>query len=234
MTTAVPPALPAAARRRHISVVAATSLWAAPLVALAARVLLIPWYQDNQDRPDNIRYLTELAAAPVRNDVGAALTFLSAVLFVGAACVLTDIARRRMPRTALAAGALVVVGAFGLASISVISMAFGEMARVEDRAAMVALLDRLMTAPQFAVYSASLFAGAVGAVLLAIGLYRSRLVPRAAAVLTGIGTAAVMVTAPGPLAPFIVRSAVLALAGLAWVAIAARRVAQDANPHVNG
>lgn len=219
---------PAGSATRHVTPAQAACLLAAPLVALAARVLMTPWLQDEQDLPDNARYLAELASAPVRNDVGAGLTLLSAVLFVGAAYVLAGIVRRRMPRLALTGAALVVVGAFGLASVSVVSMIAGEMARAADRETMIALLDRLMTAPQFGVYSLTLFAGAAGAVLLAIGLYRSRIVPRAAAVLAGVGAAAIMITAPGPLASFIIGAAVLAVAGLAWVAVAARRTSPNA------
>lgn len=65
----------------------------------------------------------------------------------------------------------------------------------------------------------ALIAGAVGSILLAIGLYRGRLVPRAAAVITGVGGAGLMLTAPGPAASFIIGGAVLALIGLTWTAV---------------
>ncbi|MGH8881836.1 MAG: hypothetical protein ACRD0P_31555, partial [Stackebrandtia sp.] len=69
------------------------------------------------------------------------------------------------------------------------------------------------------VFFLAMLMGAVGAVLLAIGLYRSRAVPRAAAVLSGIGTAAVLITATGPIKGFVVGAAVIATVGLWWIAM---------------
>lgn len=214
---------PTVAQAPRLTATQAGCLLAAPLVAVAARVLMTPWYQDSNDQPDSARYLAELADAPVRNNVGAVLTLLSAVLFAASAVVLAGIVRRRMPRLGLTGGALLAVGAFGLAAISVQTMVSGELANIADRDAMIVVMDRLFTAPQFGVYFLALIAGAAGSVLLAIGLYRSQLVPRAAAVLAGIGTAAVMLTAPGPAIVFIAGGAVLSLLGLGWVAVTARR-----------
>jgi hypothetical protein len=97
------------------------------------------------------------------------------------------------------------------------------LARAGDRGRMVALMDQLMTAAPFQIYFVALIGGALGAVLLAIGLYRSQIVPRAAAVLAGLGIAAVMVTATGPATVFVAGASVIAVAGLGWVALAARR-----------
>lgn len=209
---------------RTFSAVQAGCLLAAPAVAFAARILTPPWFQDEQNRPDNVRYLAEVAEAPGRNDLGASLTLLSAVLFAGVAIVLAGIVRRRMPRLGLVAGVLAGVGSFGLAAVSAQAMVGGQFARAADRDRMVALMDQLMTASPFAIYFLALVLGAVGALLLAVGLYRSALVPRAAAVLTGLGIAAVMLTTTGPAVVFVAGSAVIAAAGLSWVAFAARRV----------
>ena len=64
--------------------------------------------------------------------------------------------------------------------------------------------------------------GALGWVLLGVVLYRSRAVPRAAAVLAALGGAGVMVTAPGPLVSFIAGAAAVSLVGMAWIAASAR------------
>ena len=98
---------------RTISALGAGCLLAAPVVAFAARILTPPWFQDEQDQPDNVRYLAEVAEAPGRNDLGASLTLLSAVLFAGVAIVLAGIVRRRMPRLGLVAGVLTGIGSFG-------------------------------------------------------------------------------------------------------------------------
>jgi hypothetical protein len=208
---------------RTISAVQAGCLLAAPAVAFAARILTPPWFQDEQNQPDNARYLAEIAEAPGRNDLGASLTLLSAILFAGVAIVLAGIVRRRMPRLGLVAGVLAGVGSFGLAAVSAQAMVGGQFARAADRDRMIALMDQLMTASPFAIYFLALVLGAVGALLLAVGLYRSALVPRAAAVLTGLGIAAVMLTTTGPAVVFVAGSAVIAAAGLSWVALAARR-----------
>ena len=89
------------------------------------------------------------------------------------------------------------------------------------------MMDQLMTASQFEIYFLALVLGSVGALLLAVGLYRSALVPRAAAVLTGLGIAAVLLTTTGPAVVFVAGSAVIAAAGLFWVALAARRVTSE-------
>ena len=59
----------------------------------------------------------------------------------------------------------------------------------------------------------------VGWLVLAIGLYRSPVVSRASAVLTGMGIAAVYISASGPVKSVIVGSAVIALVGLGWIAL---------------
>jgi hypothetical protein len=192
---------------------------AAPLVALVARALMTPWYQDESDQPDSARYLAELAESPVRNEIGAGLTFLSAVLFAGAALVLTGIVRKRMPRLGAAGGALTVIGAFGLVTVSVQTMASAQIARFGEADTMIPLMDELYSAPQMSSFYVAMIAGAVGAVLLAVGLYRSQVVPRAAAILTGLGIAAVLLTAPGPAVAFIVGAAIIATVGMAWTAV---------------
>lgn len=216
-TTAV---TPVRSPTRTLTAGQAGILLAAPLVAVAARVVMTPWYQDDSDQPDSARYLAELAESPGRNEIGAGLTFVSAVLFVGAALVLAGIVRRRMPRLAFTGGALLVVGALGVATVSTQSMASSQIARFGERETMIPLMDELYSAPQLSSYYLAMIAGAIGAILLAVGLYRCRIVPRAAAIVTGLGIASVMLTAPGPFAVVIVGAAVVATAGLSWVVVA--------------
>ena len=213
-------ATPVDAPTRDLTALSALCLLAAPSAALIARVLSTPWHQDETDHLDADRYLTEVADTATRNDIGAGLTFVSAILFAGVAVVLARIVRERSPRLSLIGSILSIIGAFGLASVGVASMTFGQIARMDERDVMISLMDRLYDSPQTGgVFFLATLMGAVGAVLLAIGLYRSRAVPRAAAVLSGIGTAAVLITATGPIKGFVVGAAVIATVGLWWIAM---------------
>lgn len=202
----------------------ATALVAAPLTAVVSRLLMTPQYQDDADRPDSAHYLADLAAAPVRNGIGAVLMLLSAILFLGTAVVLTGIARRRMRRVGLAGGVLTAIGAVGLAGTSAQVVAAGVMADAPERDAMAALWSTMYTAPSTNIYFLALLFGSAGAVLVAVALYRLPGIPRSAAVLGGIGTAAVWPSSTGPAVVFVTGAAVLCLAGLAWVAVSARRI----------
>lgn len=196
----------------------AVYLVSAPVLAVAARALMTPQYQDQADQLDTGRYLSALADAGARNDAGALIAMLGAALYVGTALGLAKIAKNRLGNIG---AALTVVGAFGLWSVSIFVLVAGRLAQEQDRQTATALLDRINSASVFSVLFFALVAGAVGSVLLAIALYRSRAVPRAAAVLAGVGGASLMVTAPGPLLTFVVGGAVLALIGLVWVAASA-------------
>lgn len=196
----------------------AVYLVSAPVLAVAARALMTPQYQDPSDQLDSARYLDALAEAGTRNDVGALVAMLGAALYVGTALALSRIVKTRL--STIGAG-LTIAGAFGLWSVAIFVLVAGRMAQLADRQTAIGVLDRIYGASVFGVFFLALVAGAVGAVLLAIALYRSRLVPRAAAILTGVGGASLMVTAPGPLLSFVVGGAVLALIGLVWVAATA-------------
>jgi hypothetical protein len=209
-------------RTARITAVQAGFLFAAPLVAIAARSLLTPWYQTDSDQPDNVRILDEIVGATVRNDVGAVLTLLSGILFACAALVIGGLVRSRRPWLGVVGQAMAFVGAFGLAELADQQAVFVQLARSDDRTAMIDLLEQVAKAPQSNVSFLLIVLGAVGWMLLGVGLYRGRRVPRAAAVLVGIGGAAVLLTAPGPAAVFILGGAVVATAGLGWVALSTR------------
>jgi len=193
-------------------------LVAAPVVALAARLLNTPWYQNDDDTPDNARVLTEIAGSTVANDIGAVLTMVSGMLYVAAAVVLGLWVRSRMPRTATAGLVLASVGGFGLVAFGDQLMIIGQAARLEEhRGAMIALLQASYDSPQAGISYLLLVLGALGWVLLGVVLYRGRVVPRAAAVIVALGGAGVMVTAPGPAVSFIAGAAVISLVGMVWV-----------------
>ncbi len=198
-------------------------LLAAPGVAVVARLLTTPWYQDEANRPDDARLLTEIADSVGRNQVGAALTLLSAVLFAAAAVVVATIVRARSSRIAWAGGILAGFGAFGLALFSAFTAVNTVLAEHDERETMLELMAQFTASPISGFSYAVLVLGALGWIILGYALFRGTAVPKAAAVLAGIGGAGVMLTTPGPLTSFIAGSAVLCLLGFAWVAFTAPR-----------
>ena len=200
----------------QITTASAACLVAAPLIAVVGRLQATPWLEDPAE------YLAEISRHPGRSDLGAQLILLSALLFIPAAIALAGLVGVRRRRLALFGGVLAVAGAVGLAATAVASLIAGQMSRVDNRGAMVELEDRILTEPPMQMFPLLLAAGAVGSVALAVGLYRSRAVPRPAAVLVGLGGATTMLTAAGPVRAAVVTAAVLALAGFAWVAATTR------------
>ena len=200
----------------------AVVLMAAPAVAVVARLLTTPWYQE-ANQPDDARVLSEIADAVGRNQVGAVLALLSAVLFAVAAIVVAQIVRAMSPRVAWAGAVLAGFGAFGLALFSAFVATYTVIAEHDDREAMLELMEQFTDSPISGVSYLVLILGALGWVILGYGLYRCTWIPRAAAVLSALGGAGVMLTTPGPLTSFIAGSAVLCLLGFAWVAVSAQR-----------
>jgi hypothetical protein len=201
----------------------AGALVAAPVPAIVARVLITPWYQDDANKPDNSRVLTEVADSVGRNQVGAMLAVLSAALFVLAAIVVGGLVRARSPRVGLTGLVLAGSGAFGLALFAAFVGVITIMAGHDDREAMLELMTRLNESAVAGVSFVVLVLGAVGWLVLGYGLYRAAAIPRAAAVFSALGGAGVMLTTTGPAISFIAGSAVLCLFGFAWVALAAQR-----------
>ena len=191
-----------------------TCLWAAPAMALIARTLLTPYWDDPQ------KYLSEVAANPGRSDIGASLVIISALLFIGAGMGLAVLVRGHMPRTASTAAVLTVIGSVGMASISTAALVAGQMARLGNQPVMVDLWDHVWNDPKmWTILLVHL--GAVGFVVFGVALYRSAVVHRALAVLVGVGGAAVLTTSAGPVRPALLAAAALSLMGLAGVAVMA-------------
>lgn len=191
-------------------------LVAAPLVAVIARLLAAPWVDNPAD------FLADVSAHPTRSDAGGLLAMLAAALLIPAGLTLAAAIRPHRPTLAATGAALTVVGTVALAGIATASLIAGQIARQPQRAAMVDLWDRFHNASIGNVIFLALIAGGVGYLLLAVGLYRSRVAPLPAAALVGLGGVGIMLTAPGPARPVIIGVAVLALAGFSWVAATVR------------
>jgi hypothetical protein len=196
---------------------------AAPLVALLARLLLTPFYQDDADRPDHAKYLGDVAGSTMSNEIGATLTLLCAVLFGAAAVTVAALVRPTSPRIARVGEVLAAVGAFGLASYAMLVAVATQAARVGDREAMIALFDRTYDQPATNIFYIGLGIGSVGWLVLAYGLGKGKVTAKTGAAVAGIGTVAAFLTTPGPIVGFVAGGAALSLVGLLWVALSATK-----------
>jgi hypothetical protein len=200
-----------------MSVLTKIALITGPLVVLAARFVLVP-YWDEADV-----YIREVAGHPGRSDLGASLVIVGAMLLVGGVLVLARLASVDHPRIAMTGAILGVVGCVGMACISMAALVAGQMVRIGDADASVALWDRLWNGDKlWPIMTVHL--GALGFIVLAVGLFRAGAVPRAASVLVGLGGAMMMTTAAGPIRPLLIAAAIIALVGFSWTALASSTV----------
>jgi hypothetical protein len=191
-------------------------LVAAPLVAVAARLVGTPWLEEPAE------YLADVGAHAARSRAGGLLTMLSAVLFIPAGLALAAAIRPHAPKLAAAGAAMTAVGAVALAGVGTVSLVAAQIARQPERATMVRFWDEFYRDPNGNIVFLALIIGGAGYVVLAVGLYRSRVAPLPAAALVGLGGAGTMLTAPGPVRALLVGTALLALTGFSWVAAAVR------------
>ena len=194
-----------------MSVLAKIALVTGPLVVLAARLALVP-YWDEADV-----YIREVADHPGRSDLGASLVIVGAMLLVSSVLVLARLVAVDQPRLAVTGAILAVIGCVGMACVSMAALVAGQMVRLGDTEASVALWDRVWNSDKlWPIMTVHL--GALGFIVLAVGLFRAGAVPRAAAVLVGLGGATTMTTAAGPIRPLLIAAAAIALVGFVWVA----------------
>jgi hypothetical protein len=200
-----------------MSVLGKIALITGPLVVLVARLVLVP-YWDGADV-----YIREVAENPARSDLGASLVVVGAMLLVSGVVALGRLVAADHPRLAVTGAILGVVGCVSMACISMAALVAGQMVRLEDTDAAIALWDRVWNSDKLWPIT-TVHLGALGLIVLAVGLYRAGAVPRAASVLVGLGGAATMTTAAGPIRPLLIAAATIALAGFAWIALAAPTV----------
>jgi len=195
-----------------MSATARASLIGAPLVLVVARLLLVPYWDEEEV------YIGQVAENPGRSDLGASLVIIGALLLIPAALTLAGLFATRSPRLSLVGSVLVTIGCVGAACVSMAALVAGQMVRLGDDEAAIALWDRVWnTHKLWPIMTVHL--GAIGFIVIAVGLYRARVVPRAAAVLVGIGGATLMTTSSGPIRPLLIAAACLALVAFTWVAL---------------
>jgi len=162
------------------------SLIAAPLVLLVTFVAL-------PDLPDDpTAMLAAIAANRERTMVAALLLMLSSVLFLPAFVGLIHLLRDRGVVLGHLGGGLALLGALGHVARATYFLVFVHMATGgADRAQMVVLMNRIQGDPAWLPINLTLAGFDIGLLLLGIGLWRARVVPRWAA--AGIVLAIVLI-----------------------------------------
>lgn len=200
-----------------MSVLAKIGLVAGAFVVLAARLVLVP-YWDEADV-----YVREVADDPARSDLGASLVVVGAMLLVNGVLVLARLVAVEHPRLAVTGAILGVMGCVGMACVAMAALVAGQMVRLGDAEAAVALWDRVWNSEKlWPILTVHL--GALGFMVLAVALFRAGVVPRAASVLVGLGGAMTMTTAAGPIRPLLIAATAIVLVGFCWVAATATTV----------
>jgi hypothetical protein len=206
----------------RIPVIAGAGLIGAPLVLLIARTLNVPWPGDSGVVKTG-RYVQQIAADPTRSDLGAALVVLGAILLLPAVLHLGTVARTRTPRLGAVAMTLTVIGCVGIANVGAVSAIDGQIVRHSPT--LVAVEVTRQYNENLPIVDAPILLGVLGFILLAICLFRSRRIPRAAAVLIGLGGAATAITSEGPIRPLLLAAAGILLIGQGWLVVAAHPAA---------
>src|SRR3954453_16484900 len=183
-------------------------LLGAPLLMAVARVLLVP--MDDQDWGGT---MTSMAAHKARSDAG----WILAVAACGLLAVTAGILARRLraagkPRSAVFAMLTITVGWAATAAICVGGLFLAVAATAPDRAAQIALQKDFNDGSSAFVFLMCAI-GAIGYIVVAVGLARGSAISKGAAVLIGLGGAATIMTMPGPLKPLLVLTALLLAAG---------------------
>jgi hypothetical protein len=202
----------------RIPLIAGASLIAAPLVLLVARTLNVPWPGDSGIVKAG-QYVQQIADDPTRSDLGAALILLGAVLLLPAVLYLGTVARTRTPRLGAVAMALTVIGCVGIANIGAVSAIDRQI--VQHSPTPVAVEVTRQYNENIPIVDTPILLGVLGFILLAVCLFRSRRVPRMAAILIGFGGAATTITSQGPIRPLLLTAAGILLIGQGWLVVAA-------------
>jgi hypothetical protein len=202
--------------------IAAAGLIGAPLVLLIARTLNVPWPGDGGVVKVG-RYVQQIADDPTRSDLGAALVVLGAVLLLPAMLYLGTVARTRTPRLGAVAMALTLVGCVGIAGVGTVSAIDRQIVQHSPTPAAIEVIRQYNE--NVPIVDLPILLGVLGFILLAISLYRSRRVPRVAAILVGLGGATTAITSEGPIRPLLLAAAGILLIGQGWLVVATRPTA---------
>ncbi len=181
----------------------------APLIMAVGRALLVPL--DDQDW-DSV--MTSMAAHQARSDTGWLLALAASGLLGVTAVLLAG--RLRAVGKARMAMFVTVTTALGWAATAAVCLSglyLSVAAAAPDRAAQVQVQEDFNEAASTGIAFLLVAIAAVGYIVLAVGLARSSVTTKGAAILIAIGAAATLLTMAGPLTPLLVVSALLLAAG---------------------
>ena len=190
---------------------------AATAVLSAVSVLLQPDFG-----PDPTARLTALDAAGLRGQISAVTFVVAQLPAIAGLLGLAHLIRSASPRLSNAGGTLSMIGIFGHTVFGGMTMAYlGMAADVENRAIYGALIGRLESGPVMIFAALGLLGFVLGVAVLAVGLWRTRVVARWVPALLGawlvvefVGTGLSAYAAPLSATMFVV--ACFALARCLW------------------
>jgi hypothetical protein len=181
----------------------------APLVMALGRALLVPLDDEDWDG-----VMTSMAAHSGRSNTGWLLALAACGLLTVTAVVLAHQLRLAgKVRMAMFVTITTAIGWAATAAICLGGLYLAVAAEAPDRAAQVQLQQDFNDAAATGVMFLMVIVAAIGYIVLAIGLARSSIITKGAAVLIAIGGAATLMTMAGPLTPLLVLAALLLAAG---------------------
>ena len=201
--------LPTAGTAERLTRGVVVLLIGAPLLMAVARVLLVPF--DDQDW-DGV--LTSMANHQGRSDAG----WLMAMAASGLLAVTAVILARRLgdagrTRAAMFATVTTAIGWAACAAICLGGLYLSVAATAPDRDVQVQLQKDFNSGASSGFVFLMALVGVIGYAVLAFGLARARVITKGAAVLIGLGGAGTIATMAGPLTPLLVLTALLLAAG---------------------
>jgi hypothetical protein len=181
----------------------------APLVMALGRALLVPLDDEDWDS-----VMTSMAANSGRSNTGWLLALAASGLLAATAVLLAQrLKSAGKTRMAMLVTATTAIGWASCAGLSVWGVYLSVAADAPDRVAQVQLAEDFNDSAGAGVGFLMIIIAAIAYVVLAVGLARSSVVTRGAAVLIAVGGAATLLTAGGPLTPLLVLAALLLAAG---------------------
>ena len=181
----------------------------APLVMAIGRALLVPFDDEDWDS-----VMSSMAANSGRSNTGWLLALAACGLLTVTAVVLAH--QLRIVGKVRMATFVTITTAIGWAATAAICLGglyLAVAAEAPDRAAQVQIQQDFNDAAATGVIFLMVIVAAIGYIVLAVGLARSSIITKGAAVLIAIGGAATLLTMAGPVTPLLVLAALLLTAG---------------------
>jgi hypothetical protein len=127
--------------------------------------------------------LDQVAAHQTRETLAALSDTFATVFYIGVALTFVHLLTPRAPRWAHISGAMMLAGLAGFAGMHAFEVVQVEMAKSADREAMIALWDAIQNSALVLFVALFIFGMLLGALLMSIGLFATRSVPRVLAAL---------------------------------------------------